>query len=176
MYYEYLELPTSIKKIPNETFGYCVKLQTVILPNSITEIGQKAFQNCTSLKTVFLPNNLSDIGNRAFANCNAIEDVYCPRTYPPQMNDDSFGNMTYLNATLHVPQGNGEKYGSADGWRNFLTIVEDYSSAVEEIHSNHNTPTVIISLGGYVIEKPKNGISKIRYSDGTTKKYNKINY
>ena len=166
----YLELPTSIKKIPDEAFGYCVKLQTVVLPNSITEIGQRTFQNCTSLKAVYLPNNLSGIGKRAFANCNAIEDVYCSRTYPPQMNDDSFGNMTYLNATLHVPQGKGELYGSADGWKNFLTILEDYSSAVEEIHSNRNTPTAIISLGGYVIENPQNGISIIRYSDGTTKK------
>ena len=166
----YLELPTSIKMIPNEAFGYCVKLQTVVLPNSITEIGQKAFHNCTNLKTVYLPNNLSNIWNQAFANCNAIEDVYCSRTYPPTIKDNSFGNMTYLNATLHVPQGKGEKYGSTDGWKNFLSIVEDYSSAVIEIHPNPSTPTNIISLGGYVIEKPQNGISIIKYSDGTTKK------
>ncbi len=126
---QYLELPMSIKMIPDEAFGKCVKLQTLVLPNSIKEIGQKAFQNCTSLKTISFLGNIKHIGEKAFDNCNDVTDIYFSATNPPTIYENTFSNMTYLFANLHVPEGKKETYTSADYWKEFGSIVDDLQAA-----------------------------------------------
>ena len=36
-----------------------------------------------------------------------------------------FSKDTYAKATLYVPQGSLEAYKAADGWKEFLNIVEE---------------------------------------------------
>ena len=155
----YLELPTSIKMIPDEAFGYCVKLQTVVMPNSIKEIGQKAFANCTSLKTISFLGNIKSIGEKAFDNCNDMTDIYCSAAYPPTIQENTFSNMTYLFANLHVPVGKKETYASSDYWKNFGTIIDDAPTAPitefeidgirYEIISEHQVAVIAKSGGSY---------------------------
>jgi len=155
----YLELPTSIKMIPDEAFGYCVKLQTVVLPNSIKEVGQKAFQSCTSLKTVSFLGDIKTIGEKAFDNCNQMTDIYCSAANPPTIQENTFSNMTYLFANLHIPEGKTETYASSDYWKNFGTIIDDAPTAPitefeidgirYEIISEHQVAVIAKSDGFY---------------------------
>lgn len=155
----YLELPTSINMIPDEAFGSCVKLQTVVLHNSIKEIGQKAFQNCTSLKMVSFMGNIKSIGEKAFDNCNNMTDIYCSAATPPTIKENTFSNMTYMFTNLHVPEGTNETYASADNWKNFITIVDDAQTAPitefeidgirYEIISEHQVAVISKSGGSY---------------------------
>ncbi|MCI6143650.1 MAG: leucine-rich repeat protein [Bacteroidales bacterium] len=155
----YLNLPTSINMIPDDAFGFCVKLQTVVLHNSIKEIGQKAFQNCTSLKMVSFMGNIKSIGEKAFDNCNNMNDIYCSAATPPTIMENTFSNMTYMFTNLHVPEGTNETYASADNWKNFITIVDDAQTAPitefeidgirYEIISDHQAAVIAKSEGFY---------------------------
>lgn len=71
-----VQLPESIKAIPNGAFGGCTALAEIKLGEQITNIGMNAFNNCKSLPELKLPESLTSIGNNAFRNCTGLKELY----------------------------------------------------------------------------------------------------
>ncbi len=65
---------TNIKKIPNNTFKNCIKLNNVKFNNSIEEIGSGAFENCASLENLDL-SKIKKIDRFAFRNCDKFTEI-----------------------------------------------------------------------------------------------------
>ena len=55
----------------------------------------------------------------------------------------------YNKAKLHVPQGKATDYRNADGWKNFVNIVDDVVSGINS--SYHVTDAKIFVSGNNVI-------------------------
>lgn len=80
----YVQLPSSLKEIPESCFEDCTALEHIVLPSGVTTIGAGAFEGCTSLtytgndstkKVVTLPEDLTSLGNSAFKDCSKISNV-----------------------------------------------------------------------------------------------------
>lgn len=126
---ENITIPYSIKGINESTFANCQRLIDVEVPSSVKTIGKSAFDHCVNLKTVRLLGNIKSIEEKAFNDCNKISDVYCSAANPPIIQENTFSNMTYLLAKLHVPDGTNETYASTDYWKNFSDIIADAQTA-----------------------------------------------
>lgn len=93
-------LPSTLTKIENNAFMYCIKLEKVVIPNSVETLGNSSFEQCLELKELTLstslteipndafrqtaiislniPNGIKKIGNRAFYSCKDLEEVLFP--------------------------------------------------------------------------------------------------
>ena len=102
---------TKLKKIGNEAFSDCTKLERVVASdyeNKLEIIGESAFNNCTSLVSVDMPNTpvLSSIGSEAFNECSALSEIL---VYNPNCkissNVNTFNKATTLKgwskSTIH---------------------------------------------------------------------------
>ena len=110
------------------------EIKDLVIPNSVMSIGEKAFYGCSGLTSVTIPNFVTSIGSGAFYGCYRLNTIYCLNPIPPTCNVSTFkcseGYVrdpydVYSYATLHVPMGSGEVYGSAYEWRYFNKIKED---------------------------------------------------
>lgn len=63
---ERIVLPSSIKKIGNEAFAFCLKLNSINLPEGLIEIGRRSFCATRALSKLYIPNSVRLIGDNAF--------------------------------------------------------------------------------------------------------------
>lgn len=117
-----LTVPGSVTTIANGAYYECTGLTTAVIGNAVTTIADGAFYGCTSLTTLSLGTSLTTIGNGAFDGCNSLQEIHCKSQKPPVIINNT---LPYPSATLYVPQGTKHAYQSADGWRNFTSIVEE---------------------------------------------------
>ena len=82
----------------------------------------------------------------------------------------NFHDIVYQNAKLIVPDGTKHLYQSAEGWKNFATIMEDGETAIGGITISSPIESKRYSLDGRRLTRPQKGINIIRQSDGTVKK------
>ena len=97
------------------------RLNSISLPTGLRTIRSSAFESC-SLPTITLPETMSRIDEFAFYNCTALTEIYSNALEPP-VADKAFNTYT---ATLYVPEGCGDAYAQAEGWKGFTNIVEAY--------------------------------------------------
>lgn len=113
-----ITLPNNINQINNDLFKGCTGLSNIIFPNSVIVIRSAAFYNCTGLSTITIPNNMRQIEGVSFYNCTSLYRIYCYATTPPTLYGSVFENVP-RSATVYVPQGSGDAYRNASGWREF---------------------------------------------------------
>lgn len=114
-----LALPSSLKEIGYDAFGYSNNLIELIIPEGVTTIGDYIADHCTSLSTLRIPSTVTSIGQRICNSCNSIMDVYCDITIPFDINSNNFTSTVYSNATLHIPFGTSKAYSNTTGWKEF---------------------------------------------------------
>jgi len=140
-----IRLPDGLKRIEEEAIFYCTNVQNLTLPDSLEYLGFNALkgiaitsltvpqgiteisgiQNCSQLQTVDLPSQLTKLGWACFASCGALTTVTCRAATPPAItaSDHVFNNTPISSATLKVPAGTEGDYRTAEGWKDFGTIV-----------------------------------------------------
>ena len=67
----------------------------------------------------------------------------------------------YTNTPLYVPVGTKERYMSAEGWKNFITIIEMEKQPTAITHTTEsatNEPTYYTIDGKRMTKVPKKGI------------------
>jgi hypothetical protein len=151
-------IPNSATNIGNSAFAGCTSLTSILIPNSVTYIGGAAFAGCTSLTSVLIPNsvtnidygafymctkmtkitiseNLTTIKAATFAACDALTSINLKGTVPYTLELENFNESIFNNCILIVPKGSLELYRNADGWKNFVNIVEDISTLSIKIPS-----------------------------------------
>jgi uncharacterized protein YjdB len=117
-----ITIGNSVTTIGLGAFQSCSGLTSITIGNSVTTIGVQAFSGCSSLTSVTIPNSVTTIGNSAFSVCNSLRNVTVLRTTPPSIGNYNFSHAS--SATLTVPKGCKAAYQSANGWKDFGTIVE----------------------------------------------------
>lgn len=134
-----------------------------MIPETVTAIDAYAFEGHTALATISIPADVAVIGEGAFADCTGLTTVTSNITIPYDINDNTFSATTYETATLYVPYGTIELYRNANGWKNFLNMVEMEPSLTildglvayypfngnandESGHGNNGTPMSSVTL------------------------------
>lgn len=151
---EAVELPEGITEIGNGAFSGCKNLSTVSLPKSLTIISSYLFSSCENLLQFTIPQNITSIQSKAFSDCK-FEKIYVLAANPPIASEDSFDGITYLTASLFVPESSLSLYKSTNPWSNFISLSGDNNSSgssnekcaaptIEycdgKLHFNSNTP------------------------------------
>lgn len=137
-------IPENITAIGGCAFASCTGLETVVMSDSVSTIGIMAFASCTSLTTVSLGSNMAMIDNYAFDYCTAITDISCKATTPPAIQEKTFAEEVYENATLHVVTGCKDAYATAYCWEAFATITDDLSGVNDVKRDN----VAIVAING----------------------------
>ena len=114
-------IPNSVTSIGESAFENCSKMETLKLPNELQIIKRATFKGCNSLKSLTIPASVEFIYQEAFANCYGLESVNALSQTPPFLYDNSFSNYS---VPLKVLKGYKEAYQSAQGWKNFTTIID----------------------------------------------------
>ena len=120
-----------IQRISPFAFYQCYGLDSVALNDGLLTIGEKAFAHCTGMKMLSLPASTSVIGSMAFQGCTGLQTIYCYAVEPPQIEQNSFLNVTRENITLYVPKGSFLAYRS-NGWFGFNIIEMSDEQGIEE--------------------------------------------
>ena len=141
-------IPSNISEIKSSTFTYCPRLASVTIEKGVISIEEYAFSECPNLTSITIPNSITSIGEKAF-DCSGLMDIYIYNTIPVSIPDNAFMIDIYNKAKLHVPQGKATDYRNADGWKNFVNIVDDVVSGINS--SYHVTDAKIFVSGNNVI-------------------------
>lgn len=59
---EYIKLPHSLERIPDNMFRNCSSLKEIIIPSTVKSIGKNAFSECSGLTSVEIPAGVVDPG------------------------------------------------------------------------------------------------------------------
>lgn len=70
-----VQLPASVTILGTEAFGWCERLQDIVLPEHLSEIGTFAFFNCNLLTSVRIPDSVTIIGDAIFESCDNLERI-----------------------------------------------------------------------------------------------------
>lgn len=108
-----------------------------------------------------------------FKNMEELETIYCYSLEPPTIGE--FANVQYINLPVRVPNEALAAYQQADVWKNFWNLEGFDAAGTETISdglqsNSHKIETGRYDLNGRRVSEDYNGISIIRYSDGSTKK------
>ena len=112
-------LPSTIKTLEFDAFGYSTNLEKIVMPEGLESISDYAFDHCTGLEYVAIPSTVTTIGHHVFQSCKDIESVYSYIKSPFAIAENNFDKSVYDNAVLFVPKAATDDYSTLDGWRNF---------------------------------------------------------
>lgn len=98
-------------------------------------IGNYSFQDCKNLKFVTIPNSVVSIGELAFEHCFELKEVTSLNPIPPECGGYCFEDVP-TTCVLKVPAGSKELYAEAEGWSQFINIVEIASVGVSTQENN----------------------------------------
>ena len=125
-----LTIPNSVTTMGAEVCRGCTAMESITLPDAITKIEDRTFYDCHALAEIVIPSSVSSIGFSAFSWCKSLKTVRSKCPVPPTILS-SFDGSTYSDGTLYVPTMRSEAYRVADGWKQFLNIVEDEGVVVD---------------------------------------------
>lgn len=135
------------------------------------------FSNLSKLKELTIGENVSTVGPveafidevglavtpGAFKKCSSLKEVTVKTSTPPT--GAEFSNTAYSNATLIVPDNTLSLFQVADGWKEFINIVDETSTGIDPITIANNCP-LSVSIDGIVYEGDNDAYILIYGIDG----------
>ena len=119
-----VSIEEGVDSIFNYVFQHDRLLTKVIMPNTLKYLGFGVFDDCRSLRTIKIPASVTKIESPLLDSNCGVTSIYVQWQEPIEIDDKTFPNGKYLDATLYVPKGTKEIYQSTNGWSNFLKIIE----------------------------------------------------
>ena len=68
-------LPEGTRKIGNNAFSGCAKVEEIVLPSTLEAIDPLAFQGCLALKKAEIPSSIKSLSSGVFNGCTALERI-----------------------------------------------------------------------------------------------------
>lgn len=164
-----IQLPKGLTSIGSYAFCYQRQLKAIDIPETVTRIKANAFEG-SGLQSVVLGGSLETISREAFIGCNSLEDVYLRTDKLDKCYGTIFSPVSYYLGTLHVPEGQKNKYMHLDFWKSFENIVEENTSGTEycliDVTSNYydtyvNDEEIFIETH---LEQPKGSPLTVRFT------------
>ena len=147
-----ITLPSGLTTIDDYVFSDCSSLTSLSIPSGVTYIGNYAISYCTSLTSITIPAGVTFIGDVAFSDCS-LREIHCVAKNPVTCGSRSFYNVDKNTCTLYVPKGSLEAYKKAYTWKDFVNIVEEEYTGIEEVGAESAGQAVITACGdGIVVE------------------------
>lgn len=105
---ESVDIPASVKRIDEQAFSYCRKLEKVTFRgDGLLEIRERAFESCRRLVQFDFPKSLKKIEECAFIYCPFSENVDLSKTAITTMERAVFWNCPDI-VTISLPSGISE--------------------------------------------------------------------
>ena len=123
-----------------------------------------SFYGLTGVTEVVIPKSVDFIDSGSFLSCEGLKKITCLAETPPNAKIYFADWGVFFNTILYVPKGCKSKYTSAKGWENFKIIKEigdPDSSSINEVQLDSPSTTVVYTISGQRIEKPRKGINII---------------
>ena len=127
-----IDIPNSVTAIGLCAFEFCSGLISVKIPNSVTLIDEEAFYGCENLLFVEIPNSVTAIGEYAFDECYSLKTIRSLIEEPFAINEDTFSEDTYDNATLYVPKGTIDAYLNTESWNRFNITEDEIPTGIQQ--------------------------------------------
>ena len=158
-------IPGGVTDIGSSTFSDCSTLASVSLSQNMTSIKTRVFYRCSSLSSIVIPKGITSIGNSTFEGCSSLQEIYCQVIIPPTCGSDCFLDVDKTTCTLYVPKGTLDAYKAADEWKDFVNIVEEEYTGIEEVGADSAGQAVITACGnGIVVENLPAGTAVTVYT------------
>lgn len=151
---------------------YCnpkLAYKTVTIADGVTTICDGAFAYCEELEEITLPSSVTSIGQNIFYGCKLIVVINVICVVPPTATALSFTDVDTKTVILYVPLGTSNLYALAEGWKEFLNIVEkDFSSSITSVQGDDAVETLYFTTDGKPVSTPAKGmyIVKKKYANG----------
>lgn len=121
-------------------FGNLSKLTELTIGNYVSTIGpSEAFIDEVGLA----------VTPGSFKKCSSLKEVVVKNSTPPT--GAEFSNTAYSNASLIVPDNTVSLFQVADGWKEFINILDESSAGIEPITIS-NIPQISIFSDGIIYE------------------------
>lgn len=118
-------IPNGVTHIKSYVFEDCTSLTTVVIPDSVTHIEEYAFWNCTGLVAITIPNSVKYWGEHVLSECSSISEIHLRYESVSGMDPFLFSSVNKETCVLYVPRGCKYAYMYAQGWHDFVNIVEE---------------------------------------------------
>lgn len=167
-----ISIPTTVKKIKNEAFAYCVNLKDINGGGLYVEnIGQKAFLYCSSLELLNL-YEVKTIGKEAFSHCFNLKQAILPKEGLFVIEEDVFLNC-YSLISLKFHECITTLKSCAKGCNNLKAVMIlnpkiDIVSFIKDIEKNvlligyDGSTTHQMLYYGYQVKLVNNNFDKIK--------------
>lgn len=136
-----ISLPQNLKSLPAEIFMDCKSLKQFVFDgfadNTIPDdmtIGKKAFSGCASLKEIYLPGNMKVIAESTFFSCLSLQKVDLPQELL-HIKKSAFQSCTALR-TVSIPNSLSKIDYCAFMECKSLRRVKDFESCQVQVLSN----------------------------------------
>ena len=158
-----ITIPASVQSVGSQAFYNCDGLTSITIEDSETALqwngtDYNPLDQVSSNYTLYLGRNMETADNWCFfPGATSVEfgpqvtaipnylfsgvelsSVKAPWLEPITLNEETFSDETYANATLWVPGGTKEAYADADGWKKF-TNVDHWTTLVTLTASAHGS-------------------------------------
>lgn len=115
-----LNIPGNIETIGDYAFYCCYNLDNISF-NGTKTIGEAAF-SLFKVSNLIIPETVTRIGDYAFSS-NYLKEINCKASTPPSISEECF-RYYGKEITLYVPKGSLNAYKTAEGWKQFINIIE----------------------------------------------------
>ncbi len=125
-------LSENLKIINSNTFNGCSNLKEISLPHGLTTIYKEAFRY-SGLTSIQFPSSIEEVKSNAFYGCSSLKDIYTSVVEPFTIVQNTFDDVAYQDAILHIQEVAYDNYFYNTQWSQFIH-KEDFSAPYKDFY------------------------------------------